>query len=135
MILVNYFINQVGSVLSPVTMPLVLMGFTASTLVTVFLSLERYFAICRKKPITYKKVYISMAVIGIYSFEYRGFDVVGINLFELRDFNDVDIHHLSRLVSMLFVFLQSSRGYLMLLAFIHFSRGFFVFPEFIHLSR
>ena len=64
----NYFINQVGSVLSPVTMPLVLMGFTASTLMTVFLSLERYFAICRRKPITYKKVYISMAVIGIYSF-------------------------------------------------------------------
>ena len=62
------FINQVGSVLSPVSMPLVLMGFTASTLMTVFLSLERYFAICHKKPITYKKVYISMAVIGIYSF-------------------------------------------------------------------
>ena len=51
----NYFINQVGSVLSPVTMPLVLMGITSSTLMTVFLSLERYFAICRKKPITYKK--------------------------------------------------------------------------------
>ena len=65
----NDFINQVGSVLSPVTIPLVLMGFTASSLMTVFLSLERYFAICRKKtPITYKKVYISMAVIGIYSF-------------------------------------------------------------------
>jgi hypothetical protein len=63
-----YFINQVGSVLSPVTMPLVLMGITSSTLMTVFLSLERYFAICRKKPITYKKVYISMAVIGSYSF-------------------------------------------------------------------
>ena len=62
------FINQVGSVLSPVTMPLVLMGFTASTLMTVFLSLERYFAICHKKRITYKKVYISMAVIGSYSF-------------------------------------------------------------------
>ena len=63
----NYFINQVGSVLSPVTIPLVLMGFTASTLITVFLSLERYFAICHKNPITYKKVYISMTVIGIYT--------------------------------------------------------------------
>ena len=63
-----YFINQVGSVLSPVTMPLVLMGITSSTLMTVFLSLERYFAICRKETITYKKVYISMAVIGSYSF-------------------------------------------------------------------
>ena len=63
-----YFINQVGSVLSPVTMPLVLMGITSSTLMTVFLSLERYFAVCRKETITYKKVYISMAVIGIYSF-------------------------------------------------------------------
>ena len=64
----NYFINQVGSVLSPVTIPLVLMGFTASTFITVFLSFERYFAICRKTPITYKKVYISTAVIGIYTF-------------------------------------------------------------------
>ena len=65
----NDFINQVGSVLSPVTIPLVLMGFTASSLMTVFLSLERYFAICRKKtPITYKKVYISMTVIGTYTF-------------------------------------------------------------------
>ena len=64
----NYFINQVGSVLSPVTMPLVLMGITSSTLMTVFLSLERYFAVCRKETITYKKVYIYMAVIGIYSF-------------------------------------------------------------------
>ena len=65
----NDFINQVGSVLSPVTIPLVLMGFTASTLMTVFLSLERYFAIYQKKPpITYKKVYISMTVIGIYTF-------------------------------------------------------------------
>ena len=64
----NYFINQVGSVLSPVTIPLVLMGFTASTFITVFLSFERYFAICRKNPITYKRVYISMAVIGIYTF-------------------------------------------------------------------
>ena len=63
-----YFINQVGSVLSPVTMPLVLMGITSSTLMTVFLSLERYFAVCRKETITYKKVYISMAVIGTYSF-------------------------------------------------------------------
>ena len=63
-----YFINQVGSVLSPVTMPLVLMGITSSTLMTVFLSLERYFAVCRKETITYKKVYIYMAVIGIYSF-------------------------------------------------------------------
>ena len=63
-----YFINQVGSVLSPVTMPLVLMGITSGTLMTVFLSLERYFAVCRKKTITYKKVYISMAVIGTYSF-------------------------------------------------------------------
>ena len=61
----NYFINQVGSVLSPVTIPL---GFTASTFITVFLSFERYFAICRKTPITYKKVYISTAVIGIYTF-------------------------------------------------------------------
>ena len=64
----NYFINQVGSVLSPVTIPLVLMGFTASTFITVFLSFERYFAICRKNPITYKRVYISMAVIGIFTF-------------------------------------------------------------------
>ena len=64
----NDFINQVGSVLSPVTIPMVLMGFTSSTLTTVFMSLERYFAICHKKRITYKKVYISMAVIGIYSF-------------------------------------------------------------------
>ena len=64
----NDFINQVGSVLSPVTMPLVLMGITSSTLMTVFLSLERYLAICWKKTITYKKVYISMAVIGTYTF-------------------------------------------------------------------
>ena len=64
----NYFINQVGSVLSPVTIPLVLMGFTASTFITVFLSFERYFVICRKTPTTYKKVYISTAVIGIYTF-------------------------------------------------------------------
>ena len=64
----NYFINQVGSVLSPGTIPLVLMGFMASTFITVFLSFERYFSICRKSPITYKRVYISMAVIGIYTF-------------------------------------------------------------------
>ena len=64
----NDFINQVGSVLSPVTMPLVLMGITSSTLMTVFLSLERYLAICWKKTITYKRVYISMAVIGTYTF-------------------------------------------------------------------
>ena len=64
----NDFINQVGSVLSPVTMPLVLMGITSSTLMTVFLSVERYLAICWKKTITYKKVYISMTVIGTYTF-------------------------------------------------------------------
>ena len=64
----NYFINQVGSVLSPGTIPLVLMGFMASTFITVFLSFERYFSICRKNPITYKRVYISMAVIGIFTF-------------------------------------------------------------------